>query len=216
MGDALATAFCGVDDQGEAIGWGDACDFPFDAFCAADVETMLAVADDSDAFGRDALDDMNDFLATYLVEDEPTDVDFLFAMCGEYSDDVSTLYEDILAVLVLALADETSFPRTVECSTSLAAGVAGAVDAVTGIAGLPGYPACDPSDATHVAGFTCSSAADIAALDSLLAAGAGAGEDDGEEEECDEDDEDAECEEEEDASQTFALGFSVLAVLASL
>jgi len=215
---ALAELFCGEDEDGEAIGWGDDCDFPFDAFCAADVDAMLLAADDSEDFGRDALDDMNDFLVSFVEDDEETatGVDFLFAMCGgDRSDDILDFYDGILDVFALALADDVNFPYTATCTTSLAAGVAGLLDAVTGVAGLPGCAACDDSLEDQIAGFTCASAADIAALAATVVPEVVPDVTD-EEEECDEDDEDEECEDDEDASQSFALGFSVLAVLASL
>jgi len=212
----LAGLFCGEDDDGEAIGW-DACELPFDAFCAADVDTMLEAAADWEDFGRDTLDDMNDFLESFVGDDEETaaGVDFLFAMCdGDRSGDVLDFYDEILAVFALALADDVNFPYTATCTTSLAAGVAGVVDSLTGAAGLPGCALCDDTLEDQIAGFTCASAADVAAL-AAAASEIIEGEEE-EEEECDEDDEDAECEDDEDASQSFALGFSVLAVLASL
>merc|ERR1712113_758283 len=203
------------DEDGDAIGWDD-CDFPFDAFCAADVDAMLLAADDSEDFGRDALDDMNDFLVSFVEDDEETatGVDFLFAMCGgDRSDDILDFYDGILDVFALALADDVNFPYTATCTTSLAAGVAGLLDAVTGVAGLPGCAACDDSLEDQIAGFTCASAADIAALAATVVPEVVPDVTD-EEEEWDDDDE--ECEDDEDASQSFALGFSVLAVLASL
>jgi len=217
----LAGLFCGEDEDGEAIGW-DACELPFAAFCAADVDTMLEAAEDWEDFGRDTLDDMNDFLGSFVADGEETaaGVDFLFAMCaGDRSGDVLDFYDDILEVFALALADDVNFPYTATCTTTLAAGVAGVVDSLTGVAGLPGCALCDDSLEDQIAGITCASAADVAALAAATAAATASelieGEEE-EEEECDEDDEDAECEDDEDASQSFALGFSVLAVLASL
>merc|ERR1712159_320988 len=208
----LAGLFCGEGEDGEAIGW-DACELPFAAFCAADVDTMLEAAEDWEDFGRDTSDDMNDFLGSFVADGEETaaGVDFLFAMCaGDRSGDVLDFYDDILEVFALALADDVNFPYTATCTTTLAAGVAGVVDSLTGVAGLPGCALCDDSLEDQIAGITCASAADVAALAAATAAATASELIEGEE------DEDAECEDDEDASQSFALGFSVLAVLASL
>merc|ERR1712029_1180037 len=171
-------------------------------------ELFCGEDEDGDAIGWDDCDFPFDAFCA-------AGVDFLFAMCGgDRSDDILDFYDGILDVFALALADDVNFPYTATCTTSLAAGVAGLLDAVTGVAGLPGCAACDDSLEDQIAGFTCASAADIAALAATVVPEVVP--EVVEEEECDEDDEDEECEDDEDASQSFALGFSVLAVLASL